>query len=217
MEPARTPSLFGLLKASWRLVSRHDERQFRAMGDVRRELMRVVHSHMTDTEAVAVMGPVVRDDPAGGAATLSYVTETRDFYGGYIPDRAYRILIAATQQRPPDTADPNEAELFERERQLGWLPLDQAFRQLADTVPDLDALAARIQNEQGSRYILALQKLVGPRSSHPDPLIRSALALQIVSNYFSALRGEPSALDVSLPIWEYRHADPEAYARMLRR
>lgn len=93
------------------------------MGRVRPELMRVVYSHLTDEEAVTRVGDVVRSDRPAAQTTLSYVRRAHDFSRSYDTDRALRILVAAMKGAAPEAARAADAELFERERELGWMPL----------------------------------------------------------------------------------------------
>jgi hypothetical protein len=88
------------------------------MGEVRPELMRVVCSNLTDEEAVARISEVVRSDRGAAVATLDYVRRIRGLSRGYETDRAYRILVSAIEATPPEAVRAEDAELFEREREL---------------------------------------------------------------------------------------------------
>jgi hypothetical protein len=203
------PTFRDFLKASWRLLRRDTERKLKTMAQVRPELMRVVHSTLTDEEAVERMRPVVEADRRAATATLEYVTETREHFGGYITDRAYRVLVAAIRNTPPEPVNGENAELFEREKQLGWTPLESAFNKLAVAVPELvdvaNASRSGMKEDQAARALIwRVQELVGPRAAHTDPLVRSSLASHIVANYLSVLEGKTDALDPTRPVWEYR-------------
>jgi hypothetical protein len=93
------------------------------MGRVRAELMRVVYSHLSDDEAAVRMSRVVQANRRATAATLRYVHRVCDLARGYDTDRAYRILVGAMKGTAPEPVRPEDAELFERERELGWMPL----------------------------------------------------------------------------------------------
>jgi len=51
--------------------------------------------------------------------------------------------VAAMQGTLPEPVRPEDVALFERERELGWMPLGEAFEQLRSAVPELD----RVQSE----------------------------------------------------------------------
>jgi hypothetical protein len=191
----------------WRLLSNHDMRRFRRMRRVRPELLRAVHSRLSDEDAADRLRLVVRGDPRAAKATLTYVAEARDHFGGYVGDRAYRVLIAAINDSSVAPIADRLAALFERERALGWTPLESAFNQLAGAVPDLAEIADRCRQGRGSDRSRAAARraveLVGWRSSHPDPLVRSSLAATVVANYLAAVEGRPSSLDPHHPLWEY--------------
>lgn len=84
------------------------------------------------------------------------------------------------------------------------MPQEQAFAKLVAAVPELDAVRARanqlaespesfgISTQSGRvnvpRELLpSTDRLVGPSSTHPDPLVRSSVAASVVSNYVAAL------------------------------
>ncbi len=106
------------------------KRKLEAMGRVRPELMRVVYSRLTDEEATERIGELVRSDPRAAEATLRYVRRPRDYSRAYDTDRAYRILVGAMNGTAPEPARRDDLELFERERELGWLP---RARRLSDS------------------------------------------------------------------------------------
>ena len=97
-------------------------------------------------------------------------------------------------------------QLFERERELGWLPLSEAFARLRSAVPELkgvqdraEELAASLEDfgivydaEKNmivvpSGVLPTAHELVGPDSRHPDPLIRSSLAVTVAARYVCAI------------------------------
>lgn len=181
-------------------------REFKKMGEVRPQLMRVVYSNLTDEEAAAQIGEEVRSNPRAAKATLDYVRRIHDASHGYETDRACRILVGAIEGTPPEAVRPEDAKLFERERELGWLPLAEAFERLAAAVPELEAIRVRSEELAASPELFGIEQeadgdglvipagvlpktdgLVGPVSGHPDPLIRSRLASSIVANYVRAL------------------------------
>lgn len=182
------------------------KRALEEMGRVRTELMRVVYSHLTDEEAAARLGDVVRSDRPAAEATLTYVSRTCDVSRGYDTDRAYRILVGAMRGADPEPMRSADAEVFERERELGWMPLSEAFERLRDAVPQLEDLRDRAEQLAGSPESFGIGQdtdgdglvipagvlptahgLVGRDCGHPDPLIRSSVAASVVAKYVTAV------------------------------
>jgi hypothetical protein len=205
---ADRPTLRGFLKAVWPVLSGHTKRELKTMGGVWRELMRVVYSHLADDEAALGIGELVRSDRRGAEATLRWVRHIRHHSHTYETDRAYRILVAAMQGTSPEPIRPEDAHLFERERNLGWMPLGEAFDHLAAAVPELDEVRARAQELAADPQSFGITqddneivfpagvrsgvtadalRLVGPDSRHPDSLIRSPVAATVVANYVTAV------------------------------
>jgi hypothetical protein len=59
--------------------------------------------------------------------------------------------------------------------------------------------------------------LVGPKSQHPDPLVRSSLAIQLVLQYLNVLARRPGAPDPKRPLLEWKGRDrADASARRQR-
>jgi len=200
------PNLFSLMALLGWLISRKTKRELAAMGRVRPELMRVVYSRLADTDAAARIGGLVRSNPEAAAATLRYVRKTMTSSRSYETDRACRILEAAIKGTPPEPIRAEDLHLFERQRELGWMPLSQAFEQLCAAVPELAEVGARAEmlaaspTEFGIVHDLdenvivvpagvlpTTHGLVGPKSSHPDPLIRSSLAATVAIRYVIAV------------------------------
>ena len=186
--------------------------------------MRVVYSRLTDAEAAVRIGEVVRSDLRGAEATLRYVRRVQDLSRGYATDRACRILVGAIVGTAPEPIRPEDVDLFERERELGWMPLGQAFERLRLAVPQLESIRTRAEQlgispeafgirhdtERDDRVIPAgvlatADRLVGPDSAHLDPLIRSSVAAAVVANYVTAviIRTTDRAL------WEYDKPKPK--------
>jgi hypothetical protein len=187
-------------------ISGRSKRKLEAMGRVRPELMHVVYSHLTDEEAAVRVGEVVRSDRRAAEATLRYVRRARDLSGGYDADRAFRILVGAMNETMPDPIRIEDAELFARERELGWMPLSEAFERLRALVPELGEVRTRaeeladspesfgiVQDTERDRLMVPAGvlptsgALVGRGSRHPDPLIRSSVAGSVVGTYVTAV------------------------------
>jgi hypothetical protein len=173
----------------------------------------VIHSQLTDIEAVERMRPIVLDSPKAAKAARAHVTEARN-NGGYIADRGYRVLTAAIAGTPPAPIAPQNVELFERERELGLTPLEDAFEQLAAIVPELRELkehaTARAELPRDSERELPIDRtftnevigLADLCSKHPDPLVRSALAAGIVLRYIAVLEDQPNLRELRRPFFE---------------
>ena len=153
---------------------------------------------MSDEDAAAALRPVVVAHPDAAGATLAYITANHERVGGYVADRARRLLTAAVTDTPPTPVAPTMAGLYARERELGHLPLAAAVARLTELQPQLDELFSRA-SESGQlghasirdvKLSSAAHELVGPRSTHPDPLVRSQLALSIAAMNIRMLTGQ---------------------------
>jgi hypothetical protein len=166
--------------------------------------MRVVYSRMDEQEAVDRMRDVVRSNPRGARATLRYVARIRNHYHGYETDRAYRVLDAAIRGIGPEAVRPDDAELFERERSLGWRPLEKAFGQLVAEVPELAHVVEIVESDPPTHdWMMRVDHLIGPASSQGDPLLRSPLASKVVATYLRALRDGSRKPDLGRPVFWY--------------
>lgn len=219
------PTLRGFLKAVWPVLSGQTKREFKTMGGVRRDLMRVVYSHLADDEAALRISEVVRSDSRGAEATLRWVRDIRRQSHTYETDRAYRILVAAMQGASPEPIRPEDAELFERERNLGWMPLGEAFDHLSAAVPELEEVRSHAEKLAADPESFGITRdedeivfpagvrssgtvdtrwLVGPESHHPDPLVRSPVARTVVANYDTAVLTHTT----DRALWDYDKPRP---------
>jgi hypothetical protein len=207
-----SPTFRDVWRAASALFREPDE--IKGMAPVRIPLMRVVHSRLTDQEAVEQMRPIVQDHRRAAEATLSHQAGIQHRTNGYIPDRAYRIMVAAVRNTWPVAVSPENAALFEREKDLGWLPLEEAFSQLATVVPELRTMAERAAalppptDSDGSLTQAYRQmrkdaaKLVGPGSTSQDALVRSSLAQVVVRQYLDAIVRASNARDPQRSLWD---------------
>ena len=184
-------------------------RAMERMGAVRPAVLRAAHSQLSDDDAVESIRVVVASDDAGAKATLRYLGDLRDRDLDYMTDRTVRLLVAAIEGTAPAPIESHFAQLFERERMLGWRPLEKAFTQLASEVPELsgvaDAYASARAHDSPDRSELQsrLFELVGPRAARDDALLRSTLALQIVLRYVKVLElGTASPYDPRNAVWD---------------
>jgi hypothetical protein len=195
-------TLRSFVQALWTLVTNRDGRELKKMGRVRPELMRTVYSHLSDEEAADRLRDVVRSDRLGARATLAYVTRIRDGSCEYETDRAYRVLRAAVSEAPPEPVSSGNEALFERQRELGWSPLGQAFDQLADAVPELAEVAQTVESEPStSDWIRRVEKVIGPRSPQTDPLLGSQLAVTVVARYLRVVSRSGDRDSLRRPVW----------------
>jgi hypothetical protein len=201
-----SPSLGKTLRLAWQLRGTG----IKKMGRVRVALWRVVYSHLSDDEAAESIAGLVKSESDAADATLKYLRVVLETDHSYDVDRGYRILTAARKGEPPEPIRAENVALFERERQLGWAPLSQAFASLREVVPELDAI--RVYAEQAARSPIEFgieradhdqvvirsgvgppnpshdaDRMVGPKSQHPDPLIRSPVALRFALTYPTAV------------------------------
>lgn len=194
------------------------KRQRKRMATVRDPLMRVVHSRISEDEAIAEMRPIVRAYPDAAKGTLAYVQRASSGGGGFIAHRAERILLSAMGRPAPEPSE-NDRELLAREERLGWLPLNAAFDELSEAEPSLSALASRAaqlrarddtcEDPPGFRQLQGeALDVVGPDGRAGDSLLRTNLAASVVVHHLAALAGRPGAADPSKPLWHAQAPSP---------
>ncbi len=128
-------------------------------------------------------------------------------------------------EAPPEPVRSEDVGVFDREKELVWMPLDQAFDQLVSAVPELAAVRERAgrlarspqafsveRNVGRDRIVVPGQlhseamgdadKLVGPGSDDRDALVRSSLARQVVSEYVTAILAGPDAALSHQALWD---------------
>jgi hypothetical protein len=185
----------------WAITTNDFGRKLKRMGNIRPELSKVVHSHLSDQAAVDHVRPFVRENPDGAKAAKAWVSDMRRDDGGYIADRYYRILVAVITDTPPRPIAPQNAERYARERELGWMPLEDAFAVIATAVPEVAAIAASPTSSPDLRWSDELHRVIGPGSRHPDPVMRSSLAVQIAVTYLLDRDEDPEDPDLRRPVW----------------
>lgn len=168
------------------------------------ELFDFARSDRSDSEVAKVLSATVEANRPEALVTLEWLRAVCDNTDpAYDTDRAYRALAAAIAGTPPEPISSEHAPLFERERALARMPQEQAFARLVTAVPELDVIRARANQLADSPESFGISthsnrvnvppdllpntgRLVGPSSSHPDPLVRSRVAASVVSNYVAA-------------------------------
>ena len=119
----------------------------------------------------------------------------------YVGDRAYRLLLAAATDTPVRPIDPAMADQFAAERELGSLPLAEAFERLAEIEPGLRDLAIDA-SPRDREFRKQRHELVGISARSGDPLLSSDLAASIVMLYVRARGGKDADLDVNKSYFE---------------
>lgn len=129
----------------------------------------------------------------------------------YETDRASRLIDAATDGTALRAVDAKWADLFAQEARLGRMPLRDAFPEIVSSVPEIGRVATRFEKslfdiktstKEGSEGFLLRQKLlmktqrevaqiIGPKSRHPEPLLRSYIPRNIVYRWLRVLCGDP--------------------------
>jgi hypothetical protein len=168
------------------------------------ELFDLARSDLSDREVAEALSSTVEANPKEALVALERLRTVCDNTDpAYDTDRAYRVLEALVGRTSPKPAPSEHAPLFERERELAQMPQEQAFAKLVAAVPELDAIRTRANQLADSPESFGIRtqstlvsvprdllpntnRLVGPSSAHPDPLVRSRVAASVVSNYVAA-------------------------------
>jgi hypothetical protein len=170
--------------------------EVRAMIEASLSLAR---SDLSDEEAADRLRDVALNNEVVVHKVVERLQTRRDTY---VEDRAFRLLEAAERDgivRPPDA---NRRELFDQERELGLMAMQDAFERLARVVPMLNVLRRSVEADPGQRLMPLLRettKLLGPDSPGKDELAHARLASLIAMDYLSALSGDTRRGDVDTP------------------
>ena len=142
----------------------------------------LAYSSLSDEEARNRLRPRVAGSEQVVLDATEWLERQRD---EYIGDRAYRLLLAAATDTPVKPIDPAMADHFAAERELGSMPLGEAFDRLAQLEPRLRELAeAASPRDPELRKHRSELVGIGARSEHP--LLSSDLAASIVMQYVLA-------------------------------
>ena len=71
---------------------------------------------------------------------------------------------------PPEAVSAEKAALFERQRQLGWSSLGEAFDQLADAVPERAQLAQTVVESDPPSSAWSLVVMSSSAHGRPKPI-----------------------------------------------
>jgi hypothetical protein len=145
----------------------------------------LAQSDKTDDEVRVMLQRKVAQCPKGTTHALAMLRSHRD---SFEQDRAYRLLEAVVTDSPVSEVDPRSGELFRREQELGNMPIE-------DAVAYISALEPKLMDLKSSQARSDIGRLVGPRATHGDPLVRTQLSLSIVYHYISIEEGQISKGD----------------------
>lgn len=188
----------GVVRDIW-IVLQDSRRSGRYMK-VWKPLFSLAYSNVSEAAAAERLRPIVQGDPVAARYARTAVKREHADSGGYITDRATRILNDAMGLPPLPPPSAERRATYTRERSLGAKPLREAFAQLAADVPALRSLetATTAQDDPGGERDHRLEisercsELLGPDAQTPDPLLRSDLAITIAVRYLFAVNGGSS-------------------------
>ena len=155
--------------------------------------LRVARSDLDDAQAQVALEREIRGHEAGVDRAAAMLGANRS---EFVTDRAFRLLEAVLRHAPVEMIGDERRELFSREENLGRAEIGVAFQSLADIEPQLDQWRRSGHTDGTVPPVDRVSVIVGPRSRHPDALIRSQLALSVVSHYIACIQGRfpPDAL-----------------------
>jgi hypothetical protein len=184
-----------------RITPPPDRETMEAWSAVYRAATRAAESSLDDEEARKELEAAVAEHPKGVEGNVLL----RDRRDDYVHDRAFRLLSAVGAGRPVEPMPPESVELFERERELGSLPLREAFGRLKELYPYLagiekDVISGRLVVPPGTGSS-GFEVPLGRTIDHADPLLRSDLALNVAIAYLDAVAGAPGAIDLDAPFF----------------
>ena len=116
-------------------------------------------------------------------------------HDGYIDDRACRLIAAVAEDAAVEPIAQGLAELFAEEEALGRLPMNLAFRRLADMEPALRDLEQQARSVSAGEDRLPqaitqpLRQLVGAGACTDHELLCTNLATSIAHQYLEMLAG----------------------------
>lgn len=162
--------------------------------------LQLARSEQDDTGACAALQKRIGKKPSRSARAALVLLRKGE--ADYETDRAVRLLEAATNDHHVSVMNPAREALFMREKELGLQPLRTAIVTLSDLDPRLDHLLREVSDrtvDEGhdGGTVAHLNQLVGPNSDLQDELLKSQLALSLVSHYIAAVKSaNESDLDI---------------------
>ncbi len=173
--------------------SRADERH--AMAE---ECRSAARSTLTDQEAVEGLCDTLQQNNVLAESVVNALSHSRY---SYVDDRAFRLAKAALSGGAVQAMYPGQRRLFEKERNLGRMPIEEAFEWLVQIVPELDEVRRAVKS-QGRPIVprfKEVDKLLGPDSLSSDELVRTRLAALVARRYLGALVGNTERGDMQTP------------------
>lgn len=166
----------------------------------------LARSSISDEDAVRQLRDRFGNRRAALKRAMGIVSADRS---NYLGDRAFRLLRAVCNDRPIVGFDPNLADLFVRERDLGRMPLRDAMTSLAELEPRLAPLLSSqgspVAFERGNREAMRsavtwareqIREMVGLRAESDDPLLRSDISMGVVETFLLSVGHHPDRLDL---------------------
>jgi hypothetical protein len=184
-----------------KVVPPPDPEVIAAHSAVYRAATRAAESSLGDEEARKELEAAVAEHPRGVEGNVLLRGRRDD----YVEDRAFRLLSAVVDGGPVEPVPLQSADLFERERELGQLPLRDAFARLKELYPKLteiedDVVSGRLvpRPDRGfSPFDIPLGRTFG----HADPLLRSDLALNVAVAYLESVAGVQGSVALDAPLF----------------
>ncbi len=178
------------------------------IAPLQREARRAAHSTADDETAVAELRERLSGDANVRREAVIELSERRR---DYIADRSYRLLSAASGGGAVQPIPPERAELFRAEAELGWMPMEEAFRRLVALEPRLAAVEREAENLTPDAECSGLPPqlrerlhgLIGGGARGADELLGSTLATSIVHQYLSYISGQADCGPGSLAFFEH--------------
>lgn len=161
----------------------------------------------SDERALEAITDEVRRNPKAAREARQRMAPYISRYGA---DRAVRLIDAAMHGSSMQPIRPECVEMFGQEAKLGRMPLRKAFAEIASREPELERMVqqfeeCRMATTESSDHLASIHtvrmmlrevdRIIGPRSQHPDPLLRSDVPRNIVFCWLRNISGTPPRTD----------------------
>jgi hypothetical protein len=171
--------------------------ELRAMVEASLSMAR---SELSDKEAVVQLRKAMESNKSVEERAVERLGRRRDTYVG---DRAFRLADAAARDVEVQPLAAGRRELFNKERELGSMGLEDAFEWLVRIVPELDGLRRSVREAAPGEWLTPrlheARELLGPDSHSMDELARTRLASLVAMNYLTVLSGDKRRGDMHTP------------------
>lgn len=171
------------------------------------EAEKVARSSLEDPQAKAMLAKRL----SANASSIDTARTALSRRCDYVSNRAYRLLSAVDDDTPVAPVAQHLEQLFSQEEALGRMPLDQAFRYLAEIEPRLLSMKQQMikeptDTEHSSRLTTsthrALVDLVGVNADRDRTLIGTNLAASIVRQYLEIRGGVTTLGSIDVPYFD---------------